>query len=441
MAEYKEIHGTKIRNYTTNPDNPITGEVWYNDTDNVLKFSHPAVTTTGSWATGGNLNAPAGKALSAGAGTKSAAIVFGGDDDSGPTVVGNTELYNGANWTEVNNMNTARKNFPGAGTQTAAIGMSGSPNGSTIVTDTETWNGTNWTEVNDMNTGRRYMSGSGLANTSVLVYGGYAPSPGAPGYAITESWNGTNWTEVNDLNKSRFYGGGAGADNTSALYFGGDQGESFSPEDYGGCELYNGTNWTEVNDLNTARSGLGGSGIATSGVAYGGSNPSPRTGRTEVWNGTNWTEDGDMNEARSSMASLGTSKSEALAAGGYPPGPVSASTEEWTGPGTPIGGWSTGSDLNTARRTFAGAGENSSSGLAFGGTSSPGSEVGNTEAYNGTNWTELNDMTTGRAILAGDGTQTSALAFGGNPITGKTESWNGTNWTEVNDLNTSRYGL
>ena len=45
MAEYKEIHGTKIRNYTTNPDNPITGEVWYNDTDNVLKFQHPNVTT------------------------------------------------------------------------------------------------------------------------------------------------------------------------------------------------------------------------------------------------------------------------------------------------------------------------------------------------------------------------------------------------------------
>jgi hypothetical protein len=40
MAEYKEIHGTKIRNYTTNPDNTIQGEVWYNETDNVLKFQY-----------------------------------------------------------------------------------------------------------------------------------------------------------------------------------------------------------------------------------------------------------------------------------------------------------------------------------------------------------------------------------------------------------------
>ena len=108
MAEYKEIRGTKIRNYTTNPDNPITGEVWYNDTDNVLKFQYPNTTTSGSWATGGSLNAPAGKALAAGAGTKTAGMAFGGDDDSGPSIVANTELYNGASWTEVNNLNTAR---------------------------------------------------------------------------------------------------------------------------------------------------------------------------------------------------------------------------------------------------------------------------------------------------------------------------------------------
>ena len=39
---------------------------------------------------------------------------------------------------------------------------------------------------------------------------------------------------------------------------------------------------------------------------------------------------------------------------------------------------------------------------------------------------------------------TSALAFGGNAYstkTGATETWNGTNWTEVNDLNTARYSL
>ena len=38
----------------------------------------------------------------------------------------------------------------------------------------------------------------------------------------------------------------------------------------------------------------------------------------------------------------------------------------------------------------------------------------------------------------GSGVQTSALAYGGAAPAGVTESWNGTNWTEVNDLNTGR---
>ena len=54
MADYKTIHGTKVRTYTTNPDNPIEGQVWYNDTDNVLKFQFP--NRTSSWRTGNDLN-------------------------------------------------------------------------------------------------------------------------------------------------------------------------------------------------------------------------------------------------------------------------------------------------------------------------------------------------------------------------------------------------
>jgi hypothetical protein len=45
--------------------------------------------------------------------------------------------------------------------------------------------------------------------------------------------------------------------------------------------------------------------------------------------------------------------------------------------------------------------------------------------------------------MVGD-TNTAALAFGGytTAIVSNTESWNGTSWTQVNDLNfTARYGL
>ena len=114
MAEYKEIHGTKIRNYTTNPDNPITGEVWYNDTDNVLKFQHPNTTSAGSWRTGNNMNT-ARAGLSSCGGTKDSALVAGGEP-----FTANTEEYDGTSWTEVANLNTARRSNSTVGTNTEA---------------------------------------------------------------------------------------------------------------------------------------------------------------------------------------------------------------------------------------------------------------------------------------------------------------------------------
>ena len=89
MAAYKEIHGTKIRNYTTNPDNPIQGEVWYNDTDNVLKFQYANVTTAGSWRTGGSLNTTR-RAMGSAGSDNTAALAFGGT----PPVTGATEEWN-----------------------------------------------------------------------------------------------------------------------------------------------------------------------------------------------------------------------------------------------------------------------------------------------------------------------------------------------------------
>ena len=67
----------------------------------------------------------------------------------------------------------------------------------------------------------------------------------------------------------------------------------------------------------------------------------------------------------------------------------------------------------------------------------------NTESYNGTSFTELNDLNEGRALGAGDGTQTDAILGGGTSPGGSadTETWDGTSWTEVNNLNTARYGI
>ena len=102
MATYLGTHGSRIQNYTTDPDNPNTGEVWYNETSNALKFQHPNITTTGSWATAGTMNTA--RRRLAGAGAYTAALAITGTAD--PPLYANTELFTGGAWTEVNDVNT-----------------------------------------------------------------------------------------------------------------------------------------------------------------------------------------------------------------------------------------------------------------------------------------------------------------------------------------------
>jgi hypothetical protein len=124
MATYKEIFGTNIEVLASDPANPVTGQVWYNSTDNVVKGF--ALTTAGAWATGGSLNTA--RDFPGGAGTQTAALAFGGRD---PSTTAATESYNGSAWTEVNDLNTGRQEFGGNGTQTSALAYGGgNPGGS-----------------------------------------------------------------------------------------------------------------------------------------------------------------------------------------------------------------------------------------------------------------------------------------------------------------------
>ena len=90
MATYKEIKGTQIEVLSSDPSNPVEGQVWYNSTSNVLKGQ--ATTVAGAWATGGTLNSS--RYGLGGAGTSNdSGIVFGGFPN-GPTAA--TESYNGS---------------------------------------------------------------------------------------------------------------------------------------------------------------------------------------------------------------------------------------------------------------------------------------------------------------------------------------------------------
>jgi hypothetical protein len=102
MANYKDIHGTTVRNSAGNLSGAKEGELFFDSTNLDFKYQFPA-TTTSSWATGGTINTARFQFHGAGAGHGSA--VFGGRTPPAVTVRNEHEQYNGSSWTELANLN------------------------------------------------------------------------------------------------------------------------------------------------------------------------------------------------------------------------------------------------------------------------------------------------------------------------------------------------
>ena len=254
MATYKELHGTDIEVVTSDPSNPVVGQVWYNTTTEQLKTRRQFLSN--AWSTGGNLNTARGHL--SGSGTQTAAIVMGGNT---PPVSDLTELYNGSSWTEVNDLNVAKDFTTPAqqGTQTATL-VAGGADATATINSTEIWNGTNWTEVNNLNNAGDDLGSAGIT-TSALAFGGRRPGV----VTLTEAWNGTSWYAVNAMNTASRKPTGLGT-SSSAIATGGNS----PPNKLTKTESWDGSVWTEVNDLSVGRWGAGPSGTSTSGLIAGG---------------------------------------------------------------------------------------------------------------------------------------------------------------------------
>ena len=448
MATYKEIKGVTIQTLDSDP-----------------------VQNVGSWASSTAANTPR-EELGAG-GTATAAIVIGGQGppSASPRTLDDTEIWNGSSWTEVNNLNTDKKNQAGAGTTTSALSSSGQDPGNDNSPLVEQWNGSSWTEVAEVNTARRQLAGSGISGTAALIFFGYGGSP-ETFTNVCESWNGSTWTEVGDTNTGRVRGGSFGT-YTSAIGAGGSHDGSNNTAN---SESWNGTAWTETNNLNTARrdmSSHGSGGSNTDGLIFAGYSGTANLANTESWDGTSWTEIADLatsfrngfgsqqGSGTSAIAGLGFSTTYATQVEefSFPP-PTSAFLNEGMiflsggtelkgfqkGSGVPTGSFSSGGALNTARYTLGGCG-NSTAAIAAGGDfyvgppNSPSDRSGTkTESYNGTSWTEVNDMNNDvQGTYAASGTYTAALAKT-NTDSPKSfiESWDGTSWTNAPDINSPR---
>jgi hypothetical protein len=296
-------------------------------------------------------------------------------------------VQNAGTWAAGGDLNTARTTS-GAGKQTANLAFGGDvPGGRTNIC--ESYDGTSWTEVGDMNTSRSTHGGMGTYTAALAAGGRVSPSAST---AVSEEWDGSSWTEGNDLNQNRYAINNRGAGTqTAGLCVGGNRrltpqgttSPNLAPQNFfSGTEEYDGTSWTEVNDAPLGGESGGGLGTQTAAGMWGiynGSLPSPSTrANGYLYDGTNWTTTTDFPIEGGAYSESGTT----------------------------------------------------TDGLAFGiyNNSTPGA-VANTVAWNGTVWTEVNDISTARYGAGGgkagaDPSQVAILA-GGYSTTqvANTEEW------------------
>ena len=318
MATYRAIKGLEIQNRSSDPSNPVKGEVWYNTTTGTLKTSG-----AGAWSSGGNLITGSENAYSSNAGTQTACIVFGGGESG--SEVDPTQSYNGSTWTEVANLNTARYNLMGAGTQAAALAYGGKTPPTTAVT--EEWGGSAWVSnpspSGDMGSGR-YVAASFGTQTAAVAGGG------DPYTTSTEEYGGTTWTAGTAMPSQKYQISGTGT-LTAGLVAGGVKvpGHSQQTESF----EYDGTSWTAGGTMGTAAAYNSMFGSQTSAKLCG---DSPKSTLVQDYDGASWTTGTAMTTARFRESSAGTTTAGIIIGGEESPGPGAALTavEEFNDPGT-----------------------------------------------------------------------------------------------------------
>jgi len=303
MGNYKTEHGLQIKNRSSDPSNPIVGEVWYNTTTGTLKCA-PKIA---AWSSGANMNT--GINYRYAGGIQTAAFGAGGYNPglSHLAVDANTEEYDGSSWTNTNDMGTARYSGCGCGTQTAGLATGGwSTNPSVLLN--EEYNGSTWTEAGDINTGHGYGYQAGTQTAALVATGLSNPSPATP-TVNAETYDGTSWTEGPNINTARYEVTGFGTSTAMVIAAGAD-GQL--------VEEFDGTSWTEVNNVPATRNVSGASGVLTDGLVFGGA-PHP-INTTFSYDGTNWTSAPDLGTA-GAYGNRGESESSSTSAIFFGTGP------------------------------------------------------------------------------------------------------------------------
>ena len=311
MATYRSIVGQKIKKVTSDPSNPIEGQMWYNSTSGKLRAR---LTVAAAFASGGNL--PVGSSYAASSGTYTAALYS----------------HDGTSWTAGGNVNQTMRVLASSGVQTSAMAFGGNlnPNNPSFPpadsNKAESYNGTSWTNETNMPYNASGTAGFGASETSTVGFGGGASPP----YISTNTieYNGSSWTAGGAMNIASYGVGGAGIESA------GLKSGRYDPVGPGTnqAEEYNGTSWTNVNASSNSRANnFAMGGLQTSAYAgggYGPGSPSPSISAAEQYDGTNWSSMATLsNGGERGGATLTSPVASAVVWGGQP---YTNPTEEFT---------------------------------------------------------------------------------------------------------------
>ena len=438
MATYEEIYGKRVEVLDTDPtlNSAYEGQVWYNSASGTLK----SVVSFSAWSSQPNTINDLSGGGSNGFGTSSTSALFTGGGPPSPATAGSqkTEEWNGSGFAAqadipqtLNQMNDGNMGF---GTTTSGLVSGSAPGSGAINNWSQDWNGTSWEATPTMpTTGRGTAAGYGVL-TAGLNIGGYG-NPIPPGRLTrAEEYTGSAWTSGGTLSTGRYnIGGGAGTQTSAAACGGqGPSDKELVVENYDGSSFTSG--------VSLPQKLRGGRTAGTSDSAYifwGGSAPPGMAGETLEFDGTAFTDLGaDMTTAGSSGVCAGTTTAAINIMSG--PSPGQNKTQEYSKSISSIveGAWASGATMNNSGTSSAGFGTMTAGALAGTG---PGVDF---ETYDGTSWTDRPNLNSNHGAGGGAGTTTAGLCFGGNPTsTADSEEWNGSAWSEGENLNQARSSL
>ena len=421
MSTYEQLKGLKVKYLSadTSGDRSVEGELFYNSSDFGLK-SHIAV---GAFSAGGNM-LTARRAMTGGAGTQTAGLIAGGYVTA---LMNNTEEYNGNGWSSSGNLPTALYYISVAGTQTAGLAIGG---GDPVKQETLEYNGSAWTDVGNAPEIRKMLGRAGTQTASLFAGGNDGPNAASSEAFI---YDGTNFTNITDLPSNRGAGHVSGGSQTASVHAGG----SLGPPGLATTTVeWDGSSWSEGGSYPLPGQNQHSSNPSGYNQFVGGGTTSGAvTNKTLFYDGSTWSALANMGTARQQGAGFGSETAAAFCGGTT--GSVTTATEEFNVTTSTITGaaWASGGNMTSGR---GGGGDCGiyTAGLVFGGN--PGEApytTANSEEYNGSAWSEGNNLGHAASDVSGAGTQTAAVAFAfsDNP-TASTQEYNGTSWSEVNDL-------